>query len=74
VSLAFREFPTLPADVDIATRLSVKTMPWDYFPHRARGGKCPTELLAELQNKSPPIASSAKILLVDNAGGWDGVD
>jgi len=51
VSLAFREFPTLRRDVDFATRLAVLTDAWNYFPQRARGGKCPAELRAELQNE-----------------------
>jgi hypothetical protein len=50
VSLAFREFPTRRRDVDIDTRLAVLTDAWNYFPHKARGGKCPAELTAELQN------------------------
>jgi hypothetical protein len=51
VAVAFREFPTRRRDVDIETRLAVLTDAWNYFPHRARGGKCPAELFAELQNK-----------------------
>jgi hypothetical protein len=51
VSAAFRLFPTRRRDVDIDTRLSVLTDAWNYFPHHARGGKCPAELLAELENK-----------------------
>jgi hypothetical protein len=49
--VAFREFPTLRHDVDIDTRLTVLTDAWNYFTHCARGGKCPAELLAELENK-----------------------
>jgi hypothetical protein len=51
VSLTFRLFPAQRRDVDIDTRLSVLTDAWNYFPHRARGGKCPAELLGELENK-----------------------
>jgi hypothetical protein len=51
VSLTFRLFPAQRRDVDIDTRLSLLTDAWNYFPHRARGGKCPAELFAELQNE-----------------------
>jgi len=51
VSVAFRQFPTRRRDVDVGTRLAVITDAWNYFPHRARRGKCPAELIAELQNK-----------------------
>jgi hypothetical protein len=43
-SAAFGQFPTRRRDVDIDTRLPVRTDAWNYFPHRARGGKCPAEL------------------------------
>ena len=49
VEAAFRLFP--PATrVDIATRLAVMTDAWNYFPHKARCGKRPAELMAGLQN------------------------
>ena len=51
VSATLRQFPTRRRDVDVDTRLSVPTDAWNYFPHRARGGKCPAELVSELENK-----------------------
>jgi hypothetical protein len=50
VSVTFRQFPTRRRDVDVDTRLSVLTDAWDYSPHRACGGKCPAELISELEN------------------------
>jgi hypothetical protein len=56
VSLALRQFPTRRHDVDIDTRLAVLTDAWNYFPHKARGGKCRAELLAVFsKTKGSPI-------------------
>jgi hypothetical protein len=49
VAAAFRQFPTGRRDVDMATRLAVLTDAWNYFPLKARAGKCLAELLTELK-------------------------
>src|SRR5262249_935040 len=64
VSVAFRQFPTRRSVVDIDTRLAVLT--YEYFPHQARGGKCPAKLSAELQtNERARLVAPA--ICADNA-------
>jgi hypothetical protein len=58
VSLAFREFPTLRRDVDIDTRLSVLTDAWGYFPHRARGGRCPAKPWLDFKRNERPLCAA----------------